>query len=341
MTSFYNSPSPVVLEKNPYSSILASILRCPICFGTLEITEREGVDGWVCINESCQNRKIGAIQDVQGQPVLIDFEQSIVSEESFREAGGGSQIDRQRSAFVNWMKERILYSDTIRRVRRSARRFAEELRQAACRPIVLVIGGGTVGLGMDELINATDLDIVSFDVYASPRTHFVADANRLPIADSAVDGVWIQYVLEHVLDPGLVVREIARVLKDGGVVFSETPFLQQVHEGPVDFSRFTHSGHRYLFSEFDEIESGVGMGPGAQLLWALEYTIRGMTRSRVVGKIAKFSLSWLRLLDYLIPDRYAVDCASSTYFFGRKRSAEKIQHPSYIIKYYRGADQSS
>jgi len=56
------------------------------------------------------------------------------------------------------------------------------------------------------------------------------------------DAVWIQAVLEHVLDPVRVVAEIHRVLRPGGLVYSEIPFMQEVHEGAYDFTRFRLSG---------------------------------------------------------------------------------------------------
>jgi len=83
------------------------------------------------------------------------------------------------------------------------------------------------------------------------------------LASASVDGVLIQAVLEHVLDPAQVVGEIHRVLRPDGLVYAETPFLQQVHAGPNDFTRFTSSGHRYLFRAFAEIAAGPVAGPGA------------------------------------------------------------------------------
>ena len=61
------------------------------------------------------------------------------------------------------------------------------------------------------------------------------------------------------------------MLKGRGVVYAETPFMQQVHMGPYDFTRFTHSGHRRLFRRFEEVESGAVCGPGMALAWAYQY----------------------------------------------------------------------
>ena len=37
-----------------------------------------------------------------------------------------------------------------------------------------------------------------------------------------------------------------------GIVYAETPFMQQVHEGAYDFTRYTVLGHRYLFKKFKQ-----------------------------------------------------------------------------------------
>ncbi len=52
-------------------------------------------------------------------------------------------------------------------------------------------------------------------------------------------------------------KEIHRVLKDDGIVYADTPFMQQVHEGAYDFTRFTLSGHRWLFKNFALLDSTV------------------------------------------------------------------------------------
>lgn len=68
-------------------------------------------------------------------------------------------------------------------------------------------------------------------------------------------------MLEHVAYPEQVVREMSRVVKAGGLAYSEFPFMQQVHEGAYDFTRMSMSGHRLLFREFEEISSGSSCRP--------------------------------------------------------------------------------
>ena len=129
------------------------------------------------------------------------------------------------------------------------------------------------------------VQVIGTDIYHSPHVTLIADGHLLPFADQSVDGVWIQAVLEHVLDPQQVVAEIHRVLRPDGLVFADTPFMQQVHEGAYDFTRFTLSGHRWLFRHFALIDAGTSGGAGLATLWSLRYLVRAMTGSGPLGTL--------------------------------------------------------
>ena len=91
-------------------------------------------------------------------------------------------------------------------------------------PKILIIGGGNIGTAMDTLYDDQSLNLISTDVYPSDKIQFISDCHTLPIKDNSVDGVIIQVVLEHVLNPNKVVCEIYRVLKPEGLVLAETPY---------------------------------------------------------------------------------------------------------------------
>jgi SAM-dependent methyltransferase len=111
-------------------------------------------------------------------------------------------------------------------------------------------------------------------------------------------------VLEHVLEPSRVVQEIHRVLRRHGIVYADTPLLWPVHEGPYDFTRFTDSGHRYLFRDFELIDSGTVATPGMQLALSVESFFRSLLRSRVAGAIARLAVWWLPRLDRFLDPRH-------------------------------------
>jgi SAM-dependent methyltransferase len=199
-------------------------------------------------------------------------------------------------------------------------------------PVVLVVGGAEPGFGADELDQIRAI-VISFDIYAGEQADFVADAHEIPLLSGTIDAVIVQAVLEHVLEPAAVVDEIHRVLKPGGVVYAETPFMQQVHEGPFDFTRFTESGHRWLFRRFDLLDSGALRGPGTSLLWAIRYALSAVVRNRKIAGLLCLPLFWIRYLDRVAPRRQAVDGACDVYFLGT-RSDTSISRVE-IIDHYR------
>jgi SAM-dependent methyltransferase len=271
---------------------------------------------------------------IDGFPVLVDFEQSILQRQEVCTVGS---VVRRRAYGGLLAAAKRLVSPPKPATASNIAHLQELLQDGVPRPRILIVGGGTIGQGMTPLYEDPGLDLVAFDIYGSPSVQFVADAHRLPLPDASFDAVIIQAVLEHVLEPVQVVAEIHRVLRPEGMVYAETPFLQHVHEGPYDFTRFTESGHRYLFRQFDVIRAGASAGAGTQLLWSVDNFCRGLFRSRTAGKVAKLLFFWLPRLDRFIPAAYNVDAASGVYFLGRRRIAPD---PALdMVAYYQGAQR--
>jgi SAM-dependent methyltransferase len=271
---------------------------------------------------------------VNGRPILVNFESSILDEEETRSSAARSTVERRSYTGLGLAIKRLV-SPEKNATKANVSALMDLLRGLPAPRRVLIVGGGTVGQGMQPLYDSPDIEIVAFDIYATPLVQFVADAHEIPLPDSAFDAVVIQAVLEHVLQPAQVVSEISRVLKPRGIVYAETPFMQQVHEGAYDFTRFTESGHRYLFRNFELVSSGASGGPGLQFIWSVDYLVRSIFRSRKAGKIAKLAFFWVQYLDHLIPSSFAVDGASGVYFLGRK--AANAAGPKDIVAHYKGA----
>lgn len=195
---------------------------------------------------------------------------------------------------------------------------------------ILIIGAGdTVFPG----------NVTYTDVAFGKHVTCIADAHDLPFLDCSFDACIACAVLEHVVDPQRCVAEIIRVLQPGGYVYAETPFMQPVHMGAHDFTRFTYLGHRRLFRQFDEIQSGMCGGPGTSAGWVLRQAI-GATSSRpavikilkLIGLLITYPFRWIDHLTWAKLGAY--DSASAFYFFGTLRPQPISDRD--ILKYYRG-----
>ena len=211
-------------------------------------------------------------------------------------------------------------------------------------PRVLVIGGRVLGQGMESLANQPGIELIETDVRLGPRTALLCDAHNIPFKDKSFDGVIIQAVLHHVPDPYKCCEEIHRVLTDNGLVYAESPFMQQVHGGALDFTRFTHVGHRRLFRRFAELDSGIVCGPGMALAWSYLYFLLSFSESRTMRRLIRWFAAltsfYLKYFDYyLINKAGAYDAASGYYFMGRK--AHSVLTDREIMSSHKGINDLS
>jgi SAM-dependent methyltransferase len=290
------------------------IFICPRCASSL----RPERNLWRCSNNNCQYAR-EPFPVVSGRPALVDFEKSVLDAGRVCATEGASVIRRARRL-----------PEPIRRLIRGRNRVApvavarmlELLRADPAagnrRPRILVVGGGTVGSGLESLYNDPTIELIAFDIYASPVVQFIGDGHAIPLADASIDGVVVEAVLMCVLEPWVVAQEIYRVLRKNGIVFADTAFMQPVCEGAYDFTRFTDSGLRYLFRGFERIDSGAVAGPGTALLWSIYYFARALTRSLVFGRLIQLCFFWLRYTDAILDPKCSIDAASGVFFLGRK-----------------------
>jgi uncharacterized protein YbaR (Trm112 family)/SAM-dependent methyltransferase len=313
-----------------FSANSRQLLCCPACHSNLIQTEKQ----FECMSSDCGAQ----FPIVDGIPVLINEKSSVFSINDF--------TAHRQTFFSSQTKLKKIIQRLIPNISKNIKgqanysQMSQILLAESTAPRVLVIGGSILGEGMEYFINNSAIDLVESDVSFGPRTMLISDAHDLPFQDGSFDGVIIQAVLEHVVDPYRCCEEIHRVLNDRGVVYAETPFMQQVHNMPYDFTRFTHLGHRRLFRKFEEIESGAVCGSGMALAWSyqsflLSFTTSKPLRSLLVG-LVRLTAFYFKYFDYLTIDKPGtLDAAAGYYFIGRK--SDQILADRDLIKLYKGA----
>jgi SAM-dependent methyltransferase len=273
---------------------------------------------------------------VGGVPVLIDDQSSVFAVADYvggRSYGGvsyGQSTDgrqRMRSFWRRWMMWlRNAPSNIHHPGPEQAIRYVERLKS---RPRTLVIGCGAVRVG------GPDDDVVHTDVAFGPFTDAIADAHALPFPNGNFDLVVAVAVLEHVADPQRCVSEMRRVLSPQGHVFAVTPFMQPVHMGAHDFTRFTPIGHRRLFRHFDEVAAGISTGMGSVLADVSLHALLALSAAPAWRRMAKAAAylanPMLRKLDRWMPR--AGDAPGGCWFFGRLRDGPPVSDRSLVQSY--------
>lgn len=114
------------------------------------------------------------------------------------------------------------------------------------------ISGKTLDLGAGsakyrDMIKPKTSEYLAFDMVPGKNIDIVGNVLDLPFLDNTFDTVISTQVLEHVEKPWVMVKEIYRVLKPGGICILTTPFLTPYHPDPADFFRYTLQGVKSLF----------------------------------------------------------------------------------------------
>ncbi len=308
---------------------IQELLRCPVCKEKIKI-DKEYIK---CMN--CQS----IFPIIKNIPVLINEKQSIFSISYFRNNRDTFfKISRENEFKAIFNKLIPTISKNIK-AEKNYRKFADLLFNRISRPKVLIIGGSILGEGIKSIFEHSSIELIESDVSFGPRTSLICDVHDIPFEDASFDAVIVQAVLEHVVDPYRAVDEIHRVLKEDGLVYAETPFMQQVHGGRYDFTRFTYLGHRRLFRKFTELESGACLGPGSALAWSYQYFFLSFTKNLYLRKFiyifAAITSFYLKYFDYLLIDKdAALDAASGYYFMGQK--SLNVLSDRELIMLYKG-----
>lgn len=223
-------------------------------------------------------------------------------------------FDRLKLVFKNFPRLYYFLIHVVSPVcidRRPINRFLE-----SAEGLVLNIGSGN-SPRHEKVMNVDMMDYENVDI--------VCDIHHLPFKDNSIDAVMSVAVLEHVREPAVVLKEVHRVLKPGGRLFSVIPFMQPFHASPHDYQRYTLPGIEYLHRDFNKVESGVYSGPVSGALWAVQEAFAsvlslGSEQLRNLLTIGLMLLTWpIKYIDFFatrLPT--AKNAASNFYFHGRK-----------------------
>ena len=98
------------------------------------------------------------------------------------------------------------------------------------------LSAGASYIGLDYYSTAMDWYETQPDIFG--------DAQALPLKSASVDHALLLDVLEHLPDPERCLNELYRVIRPGGTLTIQVPFMYPLHDQPLDFHRWTRHGLR-------------------------------------------------------------------------------------------------
>ena len=309
MPGFADAPD----QRHRRRSRVRAALRCPQCRGSLA----DEPDALRCA--ACDVR----YPFLEGSPFLMteqsrrELHSRLESDDGMRMAQGYTE-GRQADTGPFWV--RLLRPPPI------MHRYHADLRQpptsilfessGGAAPLVLNVGGGPYRVSAEE---------ITLNIGPFRNVDLVADAHNIPAADNSFDAVFSLAVLEHVTDPYRVVAEMIRVLKPGGYLYSEVPFIFFFHGYPSDYTRFTLEGMKRLFAALEGARFGMTHGPVSALLQSGNMVLQMFLpeRARILRKLVNGAYRWalcpLKYLDLTLRGRpEAHILAGGFYVLGQK-----------------------
>lgn len=165
---------------------------------------------------------------------------------------------------------------------------------------------------------------VNVDIQKKPNVDYICDIHALPFIED-FDIVICNAVLQYCANPGAVMKEFLKVLKPGGYLYLDVPWMQPYCHDTPDKFRFSQDGLRTILADFEIIETGVSISTGTALAFLGWQVVENFSSNKYIrfalGKIARFlfyPLRWLKVKD-------EGKTAGAFYAICRKPGADLVQ----------------
>lgn len=88
---------------------------------------------------------------------------------------------------------------------------------------------------------------ITFDNDPKNNPDIMGSAEFIDLPENSIDNIVCTQMLGDIKNPTLVIKEFYKILKRGGFVLLTESLLNEIHDEPNDYWRFTEYGLKYLF----------------------------------------------------------------------------------------------
>jgi SAM-dependent methyltransferase len=131
---------------------------------------------------------------------------------------------------------------------------------------------------------------IKMDINHSEHVDIVGSVDNIPMEDNSVDSIVCTQVFEHIRYIDKSASELYRVLRKGGHVLLTVPQLNELHEEPHDYFRYTKYGLKSVFENagFSIVEMdqrGSFFSSTAQMIIRFLSDYFNLYNRKILGKI--------------------------------------------------------
>jgi len=150
------------------------------------------------------------------------------------------------------------------------------------------------------------------DINAKLKPEILADAQYLPFRNNTINEIYCSHILEHLQNPRLTIREIARILKSKGTAtiivpnirFPWTIYLRYKYGGmrsPFEKHRWkiTQTSLKKIINDSGLVASELQPLDGHEMHWGIEWILFA-TKFQFITKIILFAKRQIKWLDKII-----------------------------------------
>lgn len=185
--------------------------------------------------------------------------------------------------------KKLLYKDY------SEHAFIKQYRLLDPEKRILNAGSSTVRYGANCL---------NVDIQAKPNVDVICDIHAIPESLGYFDAIICNATLQYCDSPIKVAEEFYRVLKPGGYLFVDAPWIQPFCIETPDKLRFSQDALKSIFSNFEHIEIGPSIRSGSAFAMLGVRIAQNMTTNKYINyglfklaTVVLFPFRWIKTAD--------------------------------------------
>ncbi|MBD3233132.1 MAG: methyltransferase domain-containing protein [candidate division Zixibacteria bacterium] len=163
-------------------------------------------------------------------------------------------------------------------------------------------GSGELAMGLTDTVNSVfpvDLSLKNLKFFSHDHgiSPVMADGYKLPFKNESFDAVILSSILEHCEEPSDMLREMNRLLKQGGALIAVTPYNEKIIYHQCIHCNKKTPAYAHLHSFREANLGSLIRENGFEINRILKFANKGMDITRINLMLKSLSLNLWRVFD--------------------------------------------